>query len=279
MADARAVKPASVAPLAALVVLPALLAVLLAWPRPAVPVELPGLALPADEVRAAIAAEDQLADAEPTGPAEEARRVLYLEHGLAEIRGSDTPHGARDRRIRTERALVALRESAGDEGVAAARAADVIRVERALAGEGTPEERAREAGRFADVLERWNAAEDGQRIAPPIVVRALAAARWNGIHGLPLTEGIEGVALRGYHGWLALHGAIGISEMRVRALASYSAAGGAGAHEALGVLLYLEGEPVVAAEHFEASYAMTGNVRVRNHRLAAILAAYGDHAD
>ncbi len=254
-----------------LVILPLCLLGLWWWPRPAIPVELPSLVLPRAEVVAAIAAEDALARAAPDSASEERRRAAYLEQGRAELRGLDTPASARARLTTLRSATEALAEE-GPDAVAAARAADVLRMERALSGEGTEATRAGELGMFARSLERWHAVEGGTRIAPRLVVRALASARWNAIHDRELTEGLSPLHLRAYHGWLALHGAIGASELRGRALMAYGRAGGARVHEARGVLLFLEGAPDLAAPELLASFEATGNLRVRNHWLAAVQA-------
>ncbi len=267
--------------LALFAVLPLALAVMLYWPRAAPVVELPALALSAHEMHAALAAEEALARRVVASDEETARRSIYLEQGLAEVRGAETPGAATDRLGRLSLATRRLLEVVGEEGIAAARAADVLRIERALLGDGEPEERARELGRFALTLERWHAVEGGERIAPRIVIRALAAARWNALHfsasgatgdgeHRALTDGMSPLHVRAYHGWLALHGAIGLSPMRVAALRAYARSGGSFAREAHGALLFLEGEREVAAEELEASYAATGNLRVRNAALAAL---------
>lgn len=234
-------------------------------PRAAPPIELPALALPRGEVGAELAREEQLAESfedERDAP----RRRLYLAQGRAEILRNDTPASARNR---VDALAVAL-DGWDEPAIEGARAADVLRMERALAGEGTEAERAAELGRFAETLGRWHAVEGGVRIAPRLVVRALAHARWNAIFDRPLTDGMSPLRLRAYHGWLALHGTVGWSEVRDRALSAYAAAGGTRAHEARGTLLWFEGEPALAQAELEASAARTGNLRVRNHALACV---------
>lgn len=255
-----------------LLLLPLCLIALWWWPRPAIPVELPSLVLPRAEVAAAIVAEDGLAASVPEVSAEDERRAAYLDQGRAEIRRLDTPASARARLSTLRAATEALIADGGPDALAAARAADVLRMERALAGEGTDASRAGELGMFARSLERWHAVEGGTRIAPRLVVRALAAARWNAIHERPLTEGLSPLHLRAYHGWLALHGAIGASELRGRALVAYGQSGGTRVREARGVLLFLEGAPELAVPELAASFDATGNLRVRNHWIAALAA-------
>jgi hypothetical protein len=271
--------------LALFVALPLLVAALCWWPRASPVVELPALALPAAEVRTALDDEDALASTAPDSDEETARRSAYLEQGLAELSGGELPGVGRARLERLALATTRLLDTGGEDAIRAARAADVLRMERALLDEGDPEARAGELGRFPLTLERWHAVESGERIAPRIVVRALAAARWNALHfssdsrpssrspDVPerlLTDGMSPLHLRAYYGWLALHGAIGLSPMRVQALHSYADAGGSFAREAHGALLYLEGERELAAAELRDSYAETGNLRVRNAALAAL---------
>jgi hypothetical protein len=234
-------------------------------PRASPPVELPALVLPRSEVEAELRAEAALAEAFDD-PRDEVRRGLYLAQGRAEILRDDTPDSARNR----VDALATILDGWDDAAVAGARAADVLRMERALLGEGTEAERGAEIGRFAETLERWLAVEGGRRIAPRFVVRALAHARWNAIFARPLPEGMSPLRRRAYHGWLALHGAVGWSDLRSTALDAYVAAGGTRGHEARGALLWFEGEPALAERELDEAARLTGSVRLRNEALACI---------
>lgn len=251
--------------LAALIALATLLVAFWHVPRSAPPIELPALVLPRAEVAGELAREAALAEGFEDDR-DAGRRTLYLAQGRAEILRNDTPASARNR----VDALAAALDGWPEASIAGARAADVLRMERALAGEGTEAERGAELGRFAESLERWHAVEGGVRIAPVLVVRALAHARWNAIFDRPLTEGMSPLRLQAYHGWLALHGTVGWSEVRDRALSAYAAAGGVRAHEARGTLLWFDGEPALAQAELEEAAAITGNLRVRNHALACV---------
>lgn len=254
------------------------LCVLALWwaPRAATPTEVPALVLPRAAVRTALLDDEALAARAPTSEAETRRRDLYLEQGRAEIRADDSVASATGRAEALIHALAAVAEEGGEDAVAAVRMADVLRIEAALRGVGPPGARAGEAGVFMTTLERWGATEEGRRIAPPIVVRALAIARWNAVFTRPLTEGMGPLHLRAYHGWLAFHGAVGWTELRERALEAYSTAGGGRALETRGVLLVRAGEPLAAREAFEDAYERVGSLRLRNLALGAIEAGASD---
>ena len=250
--------------------IPAGLLTLWASPRAAQPAEMPALVLPAPEVAREIAAEDALAASAPTGDEDEVhRRTLYLAQGLAEVRMDDTPEEAQRRAANL--ALLLRRIAARDPAeVAAIRARDVTRMLPALRGEGlSSNERASEIGVFPAMLERYGAIVDGRRVAPELVIRTMFLARWNAMHGLPLTDGMDELRLRAYHGWLALEGGRAPIGMRIEALEPFAAAGGWRVWEARGVLAYESGAFGEARGDFERAYELGGSVRLRNLALGA----------
>lgn len=258
------------------VLLPALIFGLWWLPRAAEPTEVPSLVLPLAESRAVLAADERLADEAPTSALETARRELHLAQGRAEVRASDSLGSATRRAEELAIALHAMIEESGEDAVASARMADTLRLEHALAGEGSATERAGEAGRFDQSLRRWGVIEGERIVAPALVVRALAIARWNALYSRPLTEGLGPLHLRAYHGWLALHGATGWSDLRDRALSSYAEAGGSRAMEARAVL-YVRGDEAHGAERlFTEAYERVGSIRLRNLALGALERAAGD---
>ena len=258
------------------IVLPAALVSYWASPRPAPPSEMPTLALPASEVRASIAAEDALAERAPDDALEQRRRRLYLEHGLREVHADDAPEAAAARRAEID-AVMAEIAAEGEDQIAAMRAADVTRMLPALRSTGQDgaldaTERAQELGLFPQMLRRYGAIADGRRVAPEIVLRTLFAARWNAIHGRPMTEGMDETRLRAYHGWLALEGGEAPLSMRRAALDHYGEVGGPRVFEARGVLETRAGDLSTARQAFERAYAMSGSVRLRNHALSCEVA-------
>lgn len=195
------------------------------------------------------------------------RRDLYLAHGLAELRMNDSPTMARER---TD-ALRAAAARLADEGTLdGARAYDITRGIALLytPGEGTGEERSGELGSFPAVLVRYGAVVDGRRVAPEVVVHALFWARWNAIHDRPLTEGMDDIILRAYHGWLAYYGASGGTELRSNALLQCVRAGGLRGFESE-AYLRLSGDDLAGAQlALNEAYTRTGNIRLRNQALA-----------
>ncbi len=114
---------------------------------------------------------------------------------------------------------------------------------------------------------------DGAWRAPDIVVRALFKARFNATLRRPLTEGLHPIELEAYWGWLALEAEEAPIDRRLEALDEYEAVVERTFPEARGVLLFHAGEFLEAAERFEEAYAETGNVRLRNHAMAAMAEA------
>lgn len=254
--------------------LPGIVAGLWLAPRAAIPTEMPPLVLRADEIRASIATEHALASRVPEDEHTERRRALYEEQNLAELRGEAREVGER-RRAALRAELAAIEAEHGAGAIDALRAADVERMIPALAGEGDDATRAAAIGGFSTALERWGVIVDGRRVAPELVVRALFAARWNAVHGEPLTADLDPVRLRAYHGWLALRGDMADGALRASALDAYEEAGGRHADEARGVLAWRAGAYDEAEGAFARAHARDGEVRMRNHALAASMAAAG----
>ena len=94
-----------------------------------------------------------------------------------------------------------------------------------------------------------------------------------------MTEGMDDVRLRAYHGWLALEGGEAPLSMRRAALERYAAVHGARVLEARGTLEYDAGAFVEARRAFEAAYGLTGSVRLRNHALACVASMSGAGID
>ncbi len=268
---APAAKPAdaaSRAPFYAVLValaLPGSLSALWLAPRPAYPAEIPPLVVPSVDVIATRAWMDELAAARPPrdGDEDRERTALYLEHGVQEVRPTSTPGEARTRDERLEALGVALVEAGTIDAV---RAADVEATVEALSIPG--DEALGEKGAFPGALELYGAVVEGRRVAPAMVVDALAWARWNGIHRRPLTEGMNDTLLLAYHGWLAYYGPREGTELRDAALAEYMRVGGGRGLETEGFLRLSRDDTTGARLAFDAAYEATGNVRLRNHALA-----------
>jgi hypothetical protein len=203
----------------------------------------------------------------PAARDEGPRRDLYLAQGTAELRRNDSPTAARERSDALRTAAEALATAGTLDG---ARAYDIARGEALLyaAGEGTAEERSGELGTFPSVLEQYGAVVEGRRVAPELVVHALFWARWNAIHNRELTEGMDEITLRAYHGWLAYYGASGGTELRSNALLQYVLAGGLRGFESEAYLRISGADFAGAHLALDEAYARTGNIRLRNQALA-----------
>lgn len=223
------------------------------------------------DVRASM---DRVARLAAEAPAEDdateaRRRELYVAHGIAEARPTATPGEARTR----DEELASLARTLADAGTLdAIRARDVGRTIEALRGSGDGDERLGDLGALPEALARYDAIVDGRRVAPPIVVEALAWGRWNGVHRRPLTEGMDDAMLRAYHGWIVYYGPTEGTDLRGGALVEYVAAGGMRGLETEGFLRLARGDTTGAQLAFDAAYEASGNVRLRNHALALGLA-------
>lgn len=282
--DDTATKPpqagsaASRAPLLAAILavaVPGSLAALWLAPRPAHPAEMPPLVVPANDAQATLAAiarsaSSALADDDAT---EARRRTLYLEQGMNEARPSATPQAARLRDEELAQLAVELDQAGALDAI---RARDVGRTMTALRASGDAAERLGEIGSLPDALVRYGAVVDGRRVAPVIVVEAMAWARWNGIHQRALTEGMDRTMLRAYHGWLVYYGPTEGTELRDGALVELVRAGGLRGLETEGFLRLSRNDRTGARLAFETAYEATGNVRLRNHALALGLAELGE---
>jgi len=240
---------------------------LIALPRPIEPTELPALRLDAaavTEVRAA-----RRAASAPESPQAALLRNLYLEQGRAEV-NRDTESALEVRRTRVDNAVAAFLEAHDEEALAALRNAMVAELPAALGGDLEPEEEEGTLGSFPRILERYHAAVDGVVVAPDFVVETLYAARWNTIFHREPTDGFTDVEKQAYWGWLALRSRADM-ELRKSALEHFAEAGGSGAAEAAAVLAFHSGSPAQAAILFDRLYEGTGELRFRNHALAAQL--------
>ena len=128
-------------------------------------------------------------------------------------------------------------------------------------------------GSFPRMLDRYGLLREGVIIAPRFVARTLFKARWNAVAQRSLTDGLERVELQAYWGWLAL-GAHNVEpHRRVPAAEAYAEAAGRHATEARAVLAFETEQPATSADLFAAAYRQSGNLRVRNHALAALRAS------
>lgn len=243
-------------------------AVLLALPRPTDPLPAPPLLLDSGAVAAAIAADEEAATTAPDDEAARALERLFLEVGRSASGGTDAPSAPRAQDIRA--ALGAFAEAHGEEELAGLRARALSSLTLALRGELETDEASGRLGVFPQMLANYGLSADGDITAPSFVVRSLYKARWNGIFGRELTDGMAPIEREAYYGWLALRAETIPPERRLAALEAWARASGRDATEAQAVLHFATGDRARAAIEFQAAYEATGNLRLRNHALAAL---------
>ena len=245
-----------------------------AWsrPLPSAPAQMPPLVLEQNEVAAALEADAAAAQSVPSGSEAERRATLYREVNEAEVRQGDFPAEARSRRARLATSLEILREAHGQAAVDAVRADDVARIVEALRGGLTSEEAAAQIGGFDRMLAQYALVEGGVQRAPTFVIRTVFKARWNGVHGLELTDSFAPIERRAYWGWFALRARAAPLDARLSALDELEAAGGisgdaASVGEARGTLYLRAGDLDRAREAFAAAHEARGTFRLRNFAL------------
>ncbi|RLB55691.1 MAG: hypothetical protein DRJ42_05480 [Deltaproteobacteria bacterium] len=244
----------------------------LAMPRPVAPTETPGLVLPVDAAAQMRARDRALAEEAPTGIPAETLLDAYRRHGLAERHGSNPETYRYDRRA-IVRAAALLRQESGDEAIDALRAQVTEHLDEGLRGRLDPSDQDALMGTFIETMSSYGIVEDGVWRAPDLVVRTLFKARFNAALRLELIEGLSPVEVEAYWGWLALEAHDAPTDRRLVALGAYEEVTGREFAEARGTLLFAAGEFLAAAEAFEGAYQASGNVRLRNHALAAMAEA------
>jgi hypothetical protein len=162
-------------------------------------------------------------------------------------------------------------EHDGVDAIRSLRAELLLQLPAALAGLEDEEQDAAMLGVFPRMLARYGLTRDGVVVGPAFVVRVLYAARFNVILGLPPTSDFAPVELRAYWGWLALGSEDVNPVRRMDALQRYADAGGEHVLEARAALLLALGRGMDASHLYEEGYRRTGNMRLRNHAMAAAL--------
>ncbi|NOY90470.1 MAG: hypothetical protein GXP55_04610 [Deltaproteobacteria bacterium] len=258
---------------------------LLALPRPTTPRGTPALVLDRAAVAQVERRDRQLArryqgevgqmfaQTDGSRPAQtdlEKIHTLYLDWGAAEAGGGGSHSVSRSAAMRAAVSAVLAHE--GEDAIRALRASLLLRLPQALSGTDDEELDAALLGAFPRMLVRYGLTREGRVVGPDFVVRVLYAARFNVMLGLPATQDFTGVESRAYWGWLAL-GARVDPALRMDALDRYEAAGGQHALEARAALLYALGRGIEASSLYEEAYRRTGNLRLRNHAMAASLLA------
>jgi hypothetical protein len=244
--------------------------VLIAVPRP-VPLALPALALPAAEVRAALARDRELAARAPSTPAAVAMYDLLLAAGRQEL-GHPAPEGPwqyRGRRV--EKAALA---EFGQEGVRALRARATERFMLALTGELADRAEAQGlCGAQRELfLQHGYLAASGRLMAPELSVRATYKGRWNMIFGRAADFDLSPIERLAYEGFRALEARNMPSDQRGQALAEFARAGGRRGAEALAIWSAFSGNARELVERARAGNVASSELRLRNMALGVLSA-------
>lgn len=243
-------------------------AVLLAVPRPTDPLCTPPLLLDASEVAAAIAADEARAAAAPEDETANRIDALFQQVGRSASGGTDAESAPTMHEIRA--ALEAFTAAHDEQSLGGLRARALSSLARALRAELDADEAVGRLGVFPQMLANYGLSSGGELTAPAFVVRSLYKARWNGIFRRELTEGMAPVEREAYYGWLALRAETIPPRRRVLALEAWAEASGRDATEARAYLNFAAGDRARAAIEFQEAYEATGNLRLRNHALAAL---------
>lgn len=244
---------------------------LLAQPRAIMPLELPGVVLPASAVHAQIDSDARVAARAPRDQTALTLTRLIAEHGQAEQRLVEGMDSYRARRKQLGDAYAAVLAAHGASGVDALRAQAVQQLERALGMELPAAELPAVMGAFADLLAHNGAVVGGVELAAPFVLRTLYKARWNLICTQRPVEGFSSVERLAYFGWMGLQSNRLSASEQLDALQRYGAEGGANARLGLALLLLQRGRPDKAAAELSALQRSTPTLRLRNFLVSAEL--------
>lgn len=204
-------------------------------------------------------------------------RSLYLEQGVAETSGPEPQLTFTRRETAITEAIERVRRGAGDAALRALRAEALTKLLPALEGALVDVERRGWLGSFPRVMRRYGmVTEDGTIRAPWFIVRTAYKARWNAAMGWAPTTGMARIELRAYHGWIAIGDSNAPIGDRMEALARYRNVGGTHFDEALGALLFENGDPDGAAHAYRDAHAKTQSLRHRNLWGTALKVANAD---
>jgi hypothetical protein len=242
--------------------------VILYAPRPVEPRELPALRLDANAVAEALASDRELAKRAPRSSEVDRLLTLYQREGLSErAPGNDQYKLASQREefaVAARQALLLL----NDDGARALLASLTERAMAALGGELPVHESQGLLGLFPEQLRRYGYIDtQGALIAPELAVRALYKARVNLFCGRARDASLRPVERHALHGFLALHASALPGSERALAAKAFYEAGGHASDEALAVWMYRGGIRAQARALFEAAYARSGALRLRNMAL------------
>ncbi|MCA9603035.1 MAG: hypothetical protein R3A78_04280 [Polyangiales bacterium] len=267
-----AARPSNPAPLVFVVAV--LSFIMIAWvPRKVAPTDVPGLEFDKSKAEAQFEADAEAAKKIPAG--EEAKQVqaLYAAAQRAAVSGGFAPAESNVQHDLRILALRKLRDRHGPSVSDAFRAAVAAKTIPAITGQLPREEMEATIGPLIGHMLSHGMAQGSHITAPSVVIRTAAKAQWNQVFERPVTEGFSDFEREMHFGWLALQGAGASAADRLVALEAYEKAGGKKMDEARATLLFFSGEGLASSKLWEALYKERGNLRFRNHALAALALA------
>lgn len=196
---------------------------------------------------------------------------LILARGAFEAGGSEPPSATRERADRTRMLAASVERNLGAEPLEAVARDLVRRIEAAIVGDADADPAL--LGDFERQLARYGAVREGRRVAPRVVVRALAAARVAALLQMEPTRFMSDGEAEAYFAWAALHAGSDREELRELGLGGWRAHDAVRADEARAYHAYVSRRHDEAARLYQRVHEATGELAARNHSLAALVRA------
>lgn len=214
--------------------------------------------------------------APPDDPMLERLEALVLARGALERGASEPATATEERRRRTEILARSVETHLGRGALDAFARALVARIDRRVHGESDEDEAI--LGDFERQLAMHGVFVGGERIAPRIVVRALAASRLATLMAFEPTRFMTEAETEAYYAWAALRPGAEAKELRAFGMAGYAELDPVRAAEARAYFAFREGRFADAASLYQRVHEQTGELRARNHAIAALVRAEAGEA-
>ena len=196
---------------------------------------------------------------------------LILARGAFEAGGAEPTTATAERADRTRALAAAVEVHLGEEALTALGRSLARRIE--LAARGESEESPALLGDFRRQLDRHGVTREGALVAPPIVVRALAAARVATLLQMEPTRFMDEAEEKAYFAWAALRPGEEGRDLRAFGDAGWARHDPVRAAEARAYFAFEDGRYEEAGRLYRSVHEATGELRARNHSLAAVLRA------
>ncbi len=249
--------------------------VVLATPRALMPDELPVLVLDRGEVARALAADVVLAATAPGGVDVDELAERYLDEGRAEHATAVEQRLIQQRQRAWQQLVQGVFARIGIAGIKGLRAQTLLHFMRAWRGEiADAAETEGLLGSLPEVLHTYGVtAADRSLLAPELCLRVNFKARWNLIHGLPVSSDFSRIESQAFEGWIALHANAAPDDRRLRAARTFHEAGGHRSAQALATWLYRVGHPADAVVLMKRERDARRELFTRNYGLGLAAAA------